>query len=59
MTMEWWETWRGHPMANTWGATDWDFLIDTALLHAALWSGDVRQAAELRRRTAKFEPVWK
>lgn len=34
--------------------TDWDFLLDTALLHAELWSGNRSVAAELRLRVAKF-----
>jgi hypothetical protein len=34
--------------------TDWDFLLDTALLHARYWEGDEKVAAELRLRVAKF-----
>lgn len=53
-TVAWWETWRRSPLTQGWGATDWDFLLDTALLHARLWLGDSRVAAELRLRVAKF-----
>ena len=53
-TRRWWETWRTSPQAQALTATDWDFLLDTALLHAELWSGNGGVAAELRLRVAKF-----
>lgn len=53
-TVDWWETWRSSPMTKTWTTTDWNFLLDTALLHAQYWSGDLSVAAELRLRVAKF-----
>lgn len=53
-TLAWWETWRRSPQAATFTATDWDFLVDTALLHARFWAGDEKVAAELRLRVAKF-----
>lgn len=53
-TLAWWETWRRSPLAQEFGQTDWDFLIDTAFLHSAMWNGDVRLAGELRLRSAKF-----
>lgn len=53
-TKAWWETWRSSPQAGSLTATDWDFLLDTALLHARLWEGDSKAAAELRLRVAKF-----
>lgn len=53
-TLAWWNTWRTSPLAQTFGATDWDFLLDTALLHAEMWSGNLAVAPELRIRTAKF-----
>ncbi|TCO47311.1 hypothetical protein [Actinocrispum wychmicini] len=34
--------------------TDWDFLLDTALLHAELWSGVASVAPELRLRVGKL-----
>jgi hypothetical protein len=39
-TMAWWETWRESPEAQLFLATDWDYLLDTALLHADFWLGD-------------------
>lgn len=53
-TISWWETWRASPQAQEFTSTDWDFLLDTALLHAMFWSGDTKVAAELRLRVAKF-----
>lgn len=53
-TVRWWDTWRRSPQAQTMTATDWDFLLDTALLHARFWRGDAGMAAELRLRVAKF-----
>lgn len=54
-TREWWAMWGGSPMAEHFMASDWDYLLDTALLHAAVWgSGDFSKLAELRLRVAKF-----
>jgi hypothetical protein len=53
-TLRWWQTWRTAPQAQTLTATDWDFLLDTAVIHAAFWHGDTSVAGELRLRVAKF-----
>jgi len=54
-TLVWWTTWRRSPQAQTFTATDWDFLIDTALMHHTMWSkGRWEFASELRLRAAKF-----
>lgn len=53
-TKRWWETWGREPMAQDFRPTDWDFLIDTALLHAAYWRGDTKLAPEIRLRVAKL-----
>ena len=53
-TLAWWNTWRTSPQAQAFTETDWSFLLDSALLHARLWKGDVGVAAELRLRVAKF-----
>ena len=53
-TLAWWETWRRSPLAQEFGQTDWDFLIDTAFLHSQMWAGEVRLASEVRLRAAKF-----
>ncbi|KDQ65772.1 hypothetical protein [Streptomyces sp. NTK 937] len=55
MTVAWWHTWRTSPQAQTFIATDWDSLLDTALLHNAYWQkGHWTLAAEVRLRVAKF-----
>lgn len=41
-------------MAATWIEADWDFLLDTALLHSAMWFGETRHAPEIRLRVSKF-----
>lgn len=54
-TVAWWETWRDSPQAQAMLATDWDALLDTALLHHLLWSRhQMPLAAEIRLRVAKF-----
>lgn len=53
-TLHWWQTWRESAQAQAFTPTDWDFLLDTALLHAEMWSGNGGVAAELRLRVAKF-----
>ena len=53
-TRRWWHAWRTSAQAQAFTATDWDFLLDTALLHRALWLGDTRVAGELRLRLARM-----
>jgi hypothetical protein len=52
-TVAWWEMWKASPQAEHFGSTDWDFLLDTAVIHARFWRGDLSLAAELRLRVAK------
>ena len=53
-TVEWWQMWRDSPLSTEFTETDWSELLDTAVLHARYWRGEVRHAAELRLRVAKF-----
>lgn len=53
-TVEWWAMWRGSPLAAEFTATDWSELLDTAVIHARFWRGDMKLASELRLRVAKF-----
>lgn len=54
-TRRWWATWGAEPMAKDFTATDWDFLLDTALIHAKVWGfGDLKLLPELRLRVAKM-----
>lgn len=55
MTLMWWRTWQESPMADLMGPTDWSFMMDTALMHHAMWEkGQWTLAAEVRLRVAKF-----
>jgi hypothetical protein len=54
-TVKWWENWRRSPMAQQFLPTDWDFLLDTAIMHHIMWiTGKPDGAAEIRLRVAKF-----
>jgi hypothetical protein len=53
VTREWWAMWGADRLTDDLRATDWSDLLDTAVLHALLWSGDVKVAGELRLRVAK------
>lgn len=53
-TRVWWKAWKSEPQSAFFSVTDWEFLIDTALLHSAMWSGNLQLAAEVRLRAAKF-----
>ncbi len=54
LTLVWWETWRRSPQAATFIDTDWVFLLETALLHAAFVRGNTSLASEVRLRVAKY-----
>lgn len=54
-TVEWWSMWSESELAKDFTATDWSFLLDTALMHSAMWGkGQWTLAAEVRLRVAKF-----
>lgn len=53
-TRAWWKLWAESPLSANFGTTDWSELLDTAALHGAFWSGDLKLANELRLRVAKF-----
>jgi hypothetical protein len=53
-TRDWWQMWADSPLSAEFTSTDWSELLDTALLHARVWSGELRWLPELRLRTAKF-----
>jgi hypothetical protein len=53
-TREWWQMWIDSPQSDHFGSSDWQYLLDTALIHARLWRGDLSAAAELRLRVAAF-----
>lgn len=54
-TVAWWKVWQDSPMAELMGPTDWSYLLDTALMHHAMWEkGAWTLAAEVRLRVAQF-----
>lgn len=53
-TRDWWAQLDLHPLAREFIETDWSYLMDTALIHAAFWQGRIDVAAELRLREAKY-----
>lgn len=56
MTKRWWDHWRNSPQATRMlSEPDWDFLLDTALMHHQMWAkGRWDFASEVRLRVAKF-----
>lgn len=54
-TRDWWVSWGLHPMSESFTDSDWQFLLDTALLHAAVWGdGELKLLGEVRLRVAKY-----
>ena len=53
-TKAWWHSFRTSPLAQGFTESDRDFLLDTALLHTAMWEGATNLAAEIRLRVSAF-----
>lgn len=54
VTVDWWKSWQESPLSDQFTAVDWHFMLDTALLHKAVWGeGELKWLAELRLREAK------
>jgi hypothetical protein len=53
-TRSWWSMLEWHPLKSEFTEMDWSYLLDTALLHADYWSGQLKHAPELRLREAKY-----
>lgn len=59
-TTEWWNKWRDSPQAMVMHESDWESMLETALLHNRFWHPDCSDtarnalAAEIRRRVAAF-----
>lgn len=55
VTLRWWNNWRRSAQATMFTPTDWDYLLDTALMHHKMWAnGRWDFASEVRLRVAKF-----
>jgi hypothetical protein len=55
-TVKWWDNWRRSPQAlRMMTAPDWDFLLDTALMHHQMWiTRRFELAGEIRLRVQQF-----
>lgn len=53
-TKAWWKMWADFPLSADFTEADWVFLIETAVLVDALYCGDLKHAAEVRLRVAKY-----
>ena len=57
-TVRWWNNWRESPQATRMlTGPDWDYLLDTALLHHQMWETggkNSERAGEIRLRVATF-----
>jgi len=54
MTIEWWRVWGEAAQSDTFTATDWMVLLETAFLHHQFWTGNTKVGPEIRLRVAKF-----
>ena len=54
-TRTWWDHWVNSPLNSGFTHHDWDYLLDTAVLHAKHWLGlDAKAAGEMRQRLSRF-----
>lgn len=53
-TRGWWSMLDHHPLVNEFFDSDWSYLLDTAMIHAGFWKGNLSLAGELRLREAKY-----
>lgn len=53
-TRTWWAMLAMHPLKGEFTELDWSYLLDTALIHAQMWQGDIKLASEIRLREAKY-----
>ena len=55
ITVDWWDHWADSPLIDGFTDHDWDYLLDTAVLHAKHWLGlDAKAAGEMRQRLSRF-----
>lgn len=52
-TVEWFNAWRGDRCTDRWDAKQWQYMMDTAIVHALVYgSADYGSLPELHRRLA-------
>ena len=55
ITVDWWDHWADSPLIDGFTVHDWDYLLDTVVLHAKHWLGlDAKAAGEMRQRLSRF-----
>lgn len=57
-TRRWWSVVTKMPHCVMWDDADWQFAVDTALVHAAFSKGDMGRASELRLRERLMGTTW-
>lgn len=55
-TRAWWEQWRRSPQSMLMMESDWEYMLDTALLHNALWTPDIVVDKDLGTFTYQPKP---
>ena len=60
-TIDWYEKWRSSSITDNWSQPQWEFMFDTALVHANVWgSGNFAMLGALGKREVQmglvFEP---
>lgn len=54
-TKEWWRKWGDSPLADGFCEQDWEYLLDTALVHNDVWGFmNLDRLGELRIRVSEF-----
>lgn len=54
-TIAWWRQWGDSARSELFTFSDWEFLLDTALIHTDIWGNwNFDRLGELRIRVAKF-----
>lgn len=56
-TRLWWDAWVTSPITDDWTELQWLQLADTALVHSAVWGGDLTRTPELRVRVERLGGV--
>lgn len=59
-TKEWWDKWRRSPQASVMEDSDWEGLLECAVLHTTFWNGGLKPtelanlSAQISRRVASY-----
>ena len=57
-TQQWWAAWVASPLTAAWTPLQWEYLLDTALIHREIWAtGNVARMGELRARVERLGAI--